>query len=176
MRSTGEVMAGAARRARRTAARSAPPGARAAAAPAPAAAGCARISGVIVALHVASGALAGALAGSRVRAAGIGPLLHAGLDAIPHEDIPSRRFEEASGIAALLLLASRRGIDAAVVGGALSAAPDLEHVLPLPKPGGKGLFPSHRLPHSGHARVVPAWAQLAVAVAIVAALVARSGR
>jgi hypothetical protein len=128
---------------------------------------------VIVAMHVASGALAGALAGSRTRAALLGPLLHAGLDAIPHEDIPSRRFEEVSGVAALLLLASRRGIDAAVVGGALSAAPDLEHVLPLPKPGGKGLFPSHRLPHGGDGRVVPAWAQLALAAAILAVLVRR---
>jgi hypothetical protein len=128
---------------------------------------------VIVAMHVASGALAGALAGSRTRAAVLGPLLHAGLDAIPHQDIPSRRFEEASGVAALLLLASRRGLDAAVVGGAASAAPDLEHVLPLPKPGGKGLFPSHRLPHGGDGRVVPAWVQLAVAAAILAVLVRR---
>jgi hypothetical protein len=128
---------------------------------------------VIVAMHVASGALAGALAGSRLRAAVLGPLLHAALDAVPHEDIPSRRFEEASGVAALLLLASRRGIDAAVVGGALSASPDLEHVLPLPKPGGKGLFPSHRLPHGGDGRVVPAWAQLVVAAAILAVLLRR---
>ena len=128
---------------------------------------------MIVAMHVASGALAGALAGSRSRAAVLGPLLHGVLDAVPHQDIPSRRFEEASGVAALLLLASRRGIDAAVVGGALSAAPDLEHVLPLPKPGGKGLFPSHRLPHGGDGRVVPAWAQLALAAAILGALTRR---
>jgi hypothetical protein len=71
--------------------------------------------------------------------------LHALGDAVPHGDIPSRRFEIASGLALLGLLAARRGpLDPAVVGAAACAAPDLEHVLPIPKPHGRALFPSHR--------------------------------
>jgi len=129
---------------------------------------------VIVLMHVATGALAGAASGSRARAAVIGPLLHAVCDAIPHEDIPSRRFETASGVAAVLLLARRRGIDAATVGAVASAAPDLEHILPFPRPGGRQLFPTHRWARPVRFRGVPAWLQLAVAVPAVAALARRS--
>jgi hypothetical protein len=105
-------------------------------------------------------------------------VLHAALDVVPHEDIPSRRFEAAGGVAAvLLLLATRRGVDAAVVGAVTSSAPDLEHVLPLPRPGGRPLFPSHRRPHrSGGAAVVPAAAQLVLAAGILGALVGRGRR
>jgi hypothetical protein len=101
---------------------------------------------VIVAMHVASGAAAGALAGSRGRAILLGLALHALGDAIPHEDVPSTRFETASGLTLLGILAARRGpLDPTVLGGAACAAPDLEHVLPLPRPGGRALFPSHRV-------------------------------
>jgi hypothetical protein len=119
---------------------------------------------LIVSVHVASGALGGTLAGSRRRAAALGPLLHAAGDLIPHRDIPSRRFEIGSGLALLGLIAARRGVfDAAVVGGATAAAPDLEHVLSLPRPGGRKLFPSHRF-HGWHQEGgVPAWAQLVLA-------------
>jgi len=128
---------------------------------------------VIVLIHVATGGLAGAASGSRARAALLGPLLHAVCDVIPHEDIPSKRFETASGVAAVLLLARRRGIDAATVGAVASAAPDLEHILPFPRPRGRQLFPTHRWARPVPFRGVPAWLQLAVAVPAVAALARR---
>jgi hypothetical protein len=129
---------------------------------------------VIVLMHVATGGLAGAASGSRARAVLLGPLLHAVFDAIPHEDIPSKRFETASGVAAVLLLARRRGIDAATIGAVASAAPDLEHILPFPRPRGRQLFPTHRWARPVPFRGVPAWLQLAVAVPLVAALARRS--
>ena len=124
-------------------------------------------------MHVATGGLAGAASGSRARAVLLGPLLHAVCDVIPHEDIPSKRFETASGVAAVLLLARRRGIDAATVGAVASAAPDLEHILPFPRPRGRQLFPTHRWARPVPFRGVPAWLQLAVAVPAVAALARR---
>ena len=129
---------------------------------------------MIVLMHVATGGIAGAASGSRARAVLLGPLLHAVCDAIPHEDIPSKRFETASGVAAVLLLARRRGIDAATVGAVASAAPDLEHILPFPRPRGRQLFPTHRWARPVPFRGVPAWLQLAVAVPAVAALARRS--
>jgi len=125
---------------------------------------------VIVLLHVATGGLVGAATRSRRRAAAIGPLLHFVEDAIPHEDIPSRTFETASGVAAVLLLARRRGADAVTVGAVAAAAPDLEHILPLPRPRGRALFPSHRWAPPVRVRGIPAWLQLAAACAIVARL------
>src|SRR6266508_3444429 len=59
---------------------------------------------VIVSVHVATGAAAGALAGSRRRALLLGPALHLAADRIPHEGIPSRRFEIKSGLASVALL------------------------------------------------------------------------
>lgn len=125
---------------------------------------------MIVLLHVATGGLAGAVTGSRRRAAAIGPLLHLACDAVPHEDISSRVFETASGVAAVLLLARRRGIDAATVGAVAASAPDLEHILPLPRPRGRQLFPSHRWARAVPGRGIPTWAQLAAAAAIIARL------
>ena len=53
------------------------------------------------------------------------------------------------------------------IGALASSAPDVEHVLRLPRPGGRKLFPSHRL-HGWHrAGGVPAWAQLLAAGVIV---------
>jgi hypothetical protein len=101
---------------------------------------------VIVSLHVATGAAGGALAGSRRAALALGPLLHLAGDRLPHQDIGDRRFEIGSGIAAVLLLAAARGpLDPAVAGALAASAPDLEHVFRLPRPGGRKLFPSHRL-------------------------------
>lgn len=101
---------------------------------------------MIVSLHVASGALVGALAGNRRRAFFLGLAAHAAGDAVPHWDVASRRFEIASGAAGLLLLAATRGPTSPAVVGAIGASvPDLEHVLPLPRPGGRKLFPSHRV-------------------------------
>jgi hypothetical protein len=132
---------------------------------------------VIVSLHVASGALAGALAGSRTRALVLGPLAHLLGDRMPHHDIASRRFEIASGTAALLLLAARRGpLDPAVLGAVGASVPDVEHVVRFPRPGGRKLFPSHRF-HGWHRPGgVPTWAQLLAAGAILGVLASATNR
>jgi hypothetical protein len=119
---------------------------------------------MIVSLHVASGAAAGVLLESRLAALAAGPLLHLLGDRIPHHDIPSRRFETSTGVGALALVALRHGpLSAATLGAVAAAIPDVEHVLHLPRPGGRKLFPSHRV-HGWH-RVggVPAWSQLVAA-------------
>jgi hypothetical protein len=101
---------------------------------------------VIVSLHVGSGAAAGALVRTRPRAVAVGLLLHFLGDRVPHRDVGSRRFEIVSGGSLLALLALRRGLaDCALLGALASSAPDLEHVLPFPRPGGRKLFPSHRI-------------------------------
>lgn len=129
---------------------------------------------MIVAMHVAAGAAVGALAGSRARAVALGLGLHGLQDAVPHQDIRSRGFEIASGVGLLGLLAVRRGLfDPAVLGGAACAAPDLEHVLPLPKPGGRDLYPSHRVPGWHQEGGLSVWVQLAAAGVIVAVLARR---
>ncbi len=98
-------------------------------------------TGVIVCLHVATGAAAGAAAHSRVLALLLGPALHIAADHVPHQDIPSRRFEIVSGVASVALLAARRGpVDPATLGAISASAPDLEHVVPSLRPGGKKLF------------------------------------
>jgi hypothetical protein len=128
---------------------------------------------MIVAMHVATGAAAGAAAGSRGRAVALGLALHALGDAVPHRDFP-RRFEVVSGLALLGALAAGRGpLDPAVAGAAACAAPDLEHVLPLPKPGGRDLYPSHRFEGWHRAGGISAPAQLVLAVVIVGLLVHR---
>jgi len=124
---------------------------------------------VIVSLHVATGAAMGALVGSRRRALLIGPFLHLAGDRVPHEDIPSQRFEIASGGACVLLLAVRRGpFDAATVGALAASAPDLEHVVPWLRPRGHKLFHgSHGWHRTGR---FSAAAQLVLAGAIVGVL------
>ena len=127
----------------------------------------------MVSMHVASGAAAGALLGSRRRAAIAGPLLHIVGDVIPHQDIGSRRFEIGSGLTLLALLAVARGpLDPAVVGAVTSSAPDLEHVLTLPRPGGRKLFPTHRVAGLHRTGGLPSSLQLVAAGAIVGTLVA----
>ena len=119
---------------------------------------------MIVSLHVATGAAVGALAGSRAGALALGPVTHLLGDLMPHQDIESRRFELASGVVALALLAARRGpLDPATLGGAVASAPDVEHRIRLPQPGGRKLFPSHRFEGWHQAGGVPAWAQLVAA-------------
>ena len=129
---------------------------------------------MIVSLHVATGAAAGALADSRVAAFTLGPVLHLAGDLLPHEDIPSTAFEIASGAGALFLLAARHGpLHPAIFGAVAASIEDVEHVLRLPRPGGRKLFPSHR--HQGwHNRGgIPAWIQLIAAGAIIGVLLAR---
>ena len=100
---------------------------------------------MIVSLHVASGAAAGAVLDSRLGALAAGPVLHLLGDRIPHHDIPSRRFETWTGVGVLALVALRHGaLSPATLGAVASSIPDVEHVLRLPRPGGRKLFPSHR--------------------------------
>jgi hypothetical protein len=127
---------------------------------------------VIVSLHVATGAAAGALAGTRGRALAVGPLLHLAGDVMPHQDIASRRFEIASGVLAVVALAASRGpLDPAVVGALAASAPDVEHVVRLPRPRGRKLFPSHRVRAWHRSGGVPASVQLLVAGALIGALI-----
>ena len=131
---------------------------------------------MIVSLHVATGAAAGALAGSRRGALVLGPLLHLAGDRMPHEDVGDQSFEIGSGVAAVLLLAAARGpLDPAVVGALAGSLPDVEHVWRLPRPGGRKLFPSHRI-HGWHrAGGVPATAQL-LAAGVLLGLLLRGAR
>ena len=122
---------------------------------------------------MASGAAVGAAAPSRRAAVALGLLSHAVGDRIPHRDIPSRRFELRSGVALLLLVAFRRGVlDPATLGAAAASAPDLEHVVRLPRPSGRKLFPSHRF-HGWHrSGGLPAWLQLLAAGVLAGGVVA----
>jgi hypothetical protein len=125
-------------------------------------------------MHVATGGAAGALAGSRRRAALLGLVLHGICDYVPHMDLASRRFEIRSGLGLLGLLAATRGpFDPAVIGAAAASAPDLEHVLSLPKPGGKKLYPTHRFRGWHRTGGVSTGVQLIAAGVIVGLLLGR---
>jgi hypothetical protein len=101
---------------------------------------------MIVSLHVATGAAVGLAAPSRGAAVVLGALTHFLGDRVPHYDIGDRRFEIWSGVTALTAVAVRRGpFDTATLAAAAGSAPDLEHVVRLPRPGGRKLFPSHRI-------------------------------
>jgi hypothetical protein len=98
----------------------------------------------------------------------LGPVLHIAGDRVPHRDFHSRRFEIGSGLAGILLLATRRGpLDPTTLGAVASSAPDLEHVLPLLRPRGTKLFHDHGWHRSGR---FPARLQLLLAAAILAVL------
>jgi hypothetical protein len=90
---------------------------------------------------------------------------------LPHQDIGSPRFEIASGLVCLVLLAGKRGpLDPATLGAAASSAPDLEHVVPLLRPRGNKLFHGrHGWHRSGR---FPTHVQLLLAGVIVGALIA----
>ena len=126
---------------------------------------------MIVSFHVASGAAVGALLRSRPLALVLGPPLHMAGDRVPHEDIPDRSFEIGSGLAALALLAARRGpLDPAVLGGATAAMPDLEHVVPWLRVGGEKVFHRGR---GRHGVGISVEAQLLAAGTVVGLLLAR---
>jgi hypothetical protein len=126
---------------------------------------------VIVSAHVATGAAVGTLTRSRGAAVVLGLASHALADAVPHTDIESRRFEIGSGLVLLALLAARLGpLHPAVIGAAAASAPDLEHVLALPRPGGRALFPSHRVEGWHRSGGISARAQLLAAGVIVGGL------
>jgi hypothetical protein len=128
---------------------------------------------VIVSLHVATGAAGGALAGSRLRAAALGLILHLLGDRVPHQDIQPRSFEIRSGVGALLLIVLARGpLDPATIGAVAASAPDLEHVFRFPRPGGRKLFPSHRVRGWHRSGGLPAWSQLLLAGVLLGLVVA----
>ena len=132
---------------------------------------------MIVSLHVATGGAVGALAGTRTRAALVGVLAHAAGDRMRHEDIPSHRYELLTGGAALLAIALRRGpLDPATIGAAAGSAPDIEHIVRLPRPGGRKLFPSHRIRGFHRSGGVSAEVQLLVAGLLLGTLLAAPRR
>jgi hypothetical protein len=129
---------------------------------------------MIVSLHVATGAAAGALLQSRLGALAAGPVLHLLGDRMPHHDIPSHRFETWTGAGALALVALRHGpLSPAALGAVAASAPDVEHLLRLPRPGGRKLFPSHRVLGWHRTGGVPAWAQLVAAGVLLGFVLAR---
>jgi hypothetical protein len=130
---------------------------------------------VIVSLHVATGAAGGALTRSRPAAVALGLALHALGDRMPHRDIDSFDFELRSGVACLAAIAARYGpLSPVTIGAAAASAPDIEHAIRLPRPGGRALFPSHRIQGWHREGGIPAWAQLLAAGAIVGYLLARA--
>jgi hypothetical protein len=96
---------------------------------------------------------------------------------MPHEDILDRDFEVGSGIAAVLLLAAVRGPrDPAVTGALAASAPDVEHLVRLVRPGGRKLFPSHRLRGWHRSGGVAASVQLLAAGFLIGLLLRRPTR
>ena len=57
----------------------------------------------------------------------------------------------------------RGPFDPATVGAVAAAAPDVEHVVRLPRPGGRKLFPSHRIAGFHRPGGIPVEAQLVIA-------------
>jgi hypothetical protein len=120
---------------------------------------------MIVSLHAALGATLGAAGSSRSRAVALGIASHLAADAIPHRDFASRRFELASGVAAVTLVALRRGVtDPATLGAIAATIPDAEHIVDLPRPGGSKLLHDRRGWHRSGS--FPPEAQLVLAVAL----------
>ena len=129
---------------------------------------------MIVSMHVASGGAAGAATRSRLGALMLGIPLHLLADRVPHRDIPNRRFEIASGLVGLTLLAVRRGLlDPATLGAAAASAPDLEHVVPALRPRGRKLFHGRHGWHTS-GRMLPVELQLLAAGITLGVLAARS--
>lgn len=129
---------------------------------------------MIVSLHVATGAVGGSVVRSRRAAVALGLALHLAGDLVPHHDIRSLRFEIGSGIAGMLLLIARRGpLAAATVGALAASSPDIEHVIRLPRPGGKKLFPSHRIAGLHRAGGLPAGLQVLAAGVLLGAVASR---
>ena len=89
-------------------------------------------------------------------------------------DFHSTRLEIATGGAGFALLPAGRGpLDPATLGAAASSAPDLEHVLPFLRPGGRKLF-HDRLGWHREGPFPPA-KQLRLAAGILAAHIAHHG-
>ena len=128
---------------------------------------------MIVSLHVATGGAIGAAARSRGLAALLGVAAHAAGDRMRHQDIPSHRYELITGGAALFAIAIRRGpFDPATIGALTASVPDVEHIVRLPRPGGRKLFPSHRIRGFHRTGGISASAQLLVAGILLGTLLA----
>jgi len=126
---------------------------------------------VVTSLHVATGAAVGTLVRSRRQAVVLGLVSHALGDRVPHQDNASRRFEIVSAAAGIVLLAVTRGpTDRATVGALAASVPDVEHVIRLPRPRGRKLFPSHRVAGWHRSGGLPAWAQVLTAGLLLGAL------
>jgi hypothetical protein len=130
---------------------------------------------VILAVHIPAGALAGRRARKGPAAFGWGVLSHAALDLIPHKDPFGERAEIAMTAAMLALVAALTRLDGRALAGAIGGAlPDLEHLMPWVRQGGRAVFPTHssaRLHGSLPTRVeLGGAAQLAIAAALMARL------
>jgi hypothetical protein len=122
---------------------------------------------MIVALHVATGAAAGVASGSRLAALLLGPILHLAGDRLPHQDIRSRRFEIGSGLGRPPPHRAARPTRSGDAWRRGEFRPDLEHVLPFLRPGGRRLFHDrHGWHRSGR---FPVALQLLLAAAILGA-------
>jgi len=129
---------------------------------------------MIVSLHAATGAAVGAAVRSRALAALLGVPLHLGGDRVPHRDIRNRQFEVWSGVALVGLLAARRGVgDSATIGALAACAPDVEHLVRLPRPGGSKLFHGRRGWH--RAGGLSTDAQLLLAGVLIGRVLAQGG-
>ncbi len=128
---------------------------------------------MIVSLHVATGAALGAAVRRRGALLVLGPVLHILSDRVPHQDIDSLRFEVGSGAAGLVALTARFGPRHPVTLGAIATClPDAEHLIRLPRPGGRKLFPSHRFEDWHREGGLPTWVQLAAAGVLLGAMLA----
>ena len=124
---------------------------------------------MIVALHVATGAAAGAASGSRLRRSSWGQSSIS--RAIACRTRTSTRVASRSAAVRGRPPPRRaaRPLDPATLGAVASSAPDLEHVLPFLRPGGRKLF-HDRLGWHRSGRF-PAALQLLLAGAILGALI-----
>lgn len=131
---------------------------------------------MILAVHIPVGALAGRWTRKAPAAFGCGVLSHAALDVIPHTDPFGERAEIAWTAAMLGLVAAVTRLDGRALAGAVGGAlPDLEHLMPWVRKGGRTVFPTHHASWRLHGSLptrfeLGAAAQLALAAAATARL------
>ena len=130
---------------------------------------------MIAVAHVATGALLGSLARRRGEAVLAGVVSHVVCDLVPHTDLKERNFDIACAVGGVLLVALVDGpLARTTLGAVAAAAPDLEHVLRLPRPGGRKLYPSHRVPGWHRPGGVGVGVQLLAAAAVLGAVAGRT--
>jgi hypothetical protein len=137
---------------------------------------------VILAVHIPAGALAGRWARSGPAAFGWGVLSHAALDLVPHKDPFGERAEIGMTAAMLALVATLTHLDARTLAGAVGGAlPDLEHLMPWVRRGGRTVFPTHHASGRLHGSLptrmeLGTAAQLTIAAALMVRLVLATRR